>query len=196
MSQTHFLPPQKLKITHKDKGYFLHLDGQKTKIAPPKRALPLSSPDDFIVLSDEEGGEIGVLKRLDSLDPDSREILGAWLEEIYLVTPILKILEVDREPLSGQVRWRVEIESSEGDEEATAPEKSGAVRLLRRVKSDAKALEAESRRELTFYLAGAEDIQSARYPQIFLTDVEGNRYEIMDCETLDLNSRRLAQQYF
>lgn len=195
MSQTHFLPPQKLKITRKDRGYFLHLDGQKTKIAPPRRALPLSNPDEFIVLNDEDGGEIGVLKRLDSLEPASREILSHWLEEIYQVTPILKILEVEREPLSGQVRWRVEIENLEAQTEPASPEISGAVRLLRRVKSSAK-VEIEARRELIFFIAGAEDVQSSRYPQIFLTDIEGNRYEITDCESLDLNSRRISQQYF
>lgn len=196
MSQTHFLPPQKLKICRQEGAYFLKMDGQKTKIAPPKRALPLSNPGEFIVLSDENGEEIGVLKRLDALEPASREVLSAYLEEIYRVTPIAKILDVEREPLSGQVRWRVETENLELENQAAAPEKIGPVRLLRRVKVETKPVEELARRELTFFIAGAEDVQTSRYPQIFLTDVDGNRYEIPDCESLDLNSRRISQQYF
>lgn len=199
MSTTHFLPPQKLKICRKDGAYLLKMDGQKTRIAAPRRALPLSNPDEFIVLSDQDGEEIGVIRDLNALEPDSREILGAYLEEIYHLTPILKILDVEREPLSGQVRWRVEIEVL-GEEIEVAPEKTAAVRLLSSAKSEAKReakrLEEESRHELTFFIAGAEDVQTARYPQIFLTDVDGNRYEISNCENLDLNSRRISQQYF
>lgn len=201
MSQTHFLPPQKLKICQKDGAYFLKMDGQTLKISPPKRALPLSNPDEWIVLSDEEGEEIGVIRHLDALEPASREVLAACLEEIYHLTPILKILDVEREPLSGQVRWRVETEVL-GDEESerAAPEKTAAVRLLTSAKSEAKReakrLEEESRHELIFFIAGAEDVQTARYPQIFLTDVDGKRYEIANCEALDLNSRRISQQYF
>ncbi len=196
MSQTHFLPPQKLRIVRKEGSYFLKMDGQKTRIAPPRRALPLSNPDEFIVISDEDGQEIGVIRRLDALEPESREVLSAYLGELYRLTPILKILDVEREPLSGQVRWRVETEASESDIEVTPPERSGTVKLLSRAKTDSRQLESQSRHELTFFIAGAEDVQTSRYPQIFLTDIEGNRYEISDCETLDLNSRRISQQYF
>lgn len=199
MSQTHFLSPQNLKICRKDGAYFLKMDGQKTQIAPPRRALPHSNPDEFVVLSDESGQEIGVIRHMDALEPDSRATLQAYLDELYQVTPILKILAVDREPMSGQVRWRVEIEVSdtdEGDEGALVlPENTRTLRLLRRVKTDADP-EEQPRRELIFVSAGAEDVESSRYPQIFLTDIDGNRYEIPDCESLDLNSRRIAQQYF
>ncbi len=194
MFQTHFLPPQKLKIIRKENAYFLKMDGQKTRIAPPKRALPITNPDEFIVFSDEDGEEIGVLQRLDALEPDSRQILANYLAEIYHSTPILKVVDVEREPLSGQVRWRVEVEASQEESDTFTPGKTGAVAFLRRAKND--DFEEQPRRELTFFIAGAEDVQASRYPQIFLTDVDGNRYEIPNCENLDLNSRRTAQQYF
>jgi hypothetical protein len=195
MSQTHFLPPQKLKICRKEGAYFLKMDGQKIKIAPPKRALPHSNPDEFIVLSDENGQEIGVIKRIEELEPDSRLLLQTYLEQLYHVTQILRIIDVEREPLSGQVRWSVEVEVSDTEAQRTPPEKTGFVRLLSRAKSEGNS-EEPARRELVFMSAGSEDVQNSRYPQIFLTDVDGNRYEIPDCEALDLNSRRIAQQYF
>ena len=197
MNQTHFLPPHKLKICCKDGALFLKMDGQKIRLAPPKRALPLSNPDEFIVLSDEEGNEIGVVRALRDLDPESRQKLSDELAQIYRITQILRVLDVEREPLSGQIRWRVEVEA-EGepipdDNEA----KVGVFQLLRRSKlENGEAQDAGPRREITFFIAGAEDVQTGRYPQIFLTDIEGNRYEIPNSESLDLTSRRLAERYF
>jgi hypothetical protein len=197
MQNTHFLPPQKLKICHKDGALYLKMDGQKIKMAAPKRALPLSNPDEFIVLFDENGSEIGVLKSLHGLDPLSHERLSEELDGMYSRIPILKVLEVEREPLSGQVRWRVEIEALDGEEAIDIEVTSSPFRLLRRAKNDDEELEIEApRREVTFLIAGAEDVQTARYPRIFLSDVEGNRYEIPNCEELDLASRRMAERFF
>ena len=198
MNQTHFLPAQKLKICRKDSEFFLKMDGQKLKLSPPKRALPLSNPDEFVMLSDENGAEIGMLRSLQELDVDSRDRLEEWLEQIYRVTLIYKVLDVEREPLSGRVRWRVEVEAL-GDEEAEViDEKVISFRLLRRSKPDE---DEESlaptlpRREVTFYVTGNEDVQTARYPRVFFTDTDGNKYEIPNYEALDIASRRLADHY-
>lgn len=197
MQNTHFLPAQKLKICVKEGALYLKMDGQKIKLAMPKRALPLSNPDEFIVLFDEDGTEIGVLKSLHELDPVSHERLTQRLEENYSRTPILKVLEVEREPLSGQVRWRVEIEATDGEEAMEIEVPSSPFRLVRRSKAEGEDGDMETpRREVTFFISGAEDVQTARYPRIFLSDIEGNRYEIPNCEELDLASRRMAERYF
>jgi hypothetical protein len=197
MNQTHFLPPQKIKICQHEGALTLKMDGQKLRLAAPKRALPLTNPDEYIVLLSEDGDEIGVIKALRDLEPASRERLSARLEEIYYVTPILRVLEVDREPLSGRVRWRVEVEAQPGEESLETDEKISPFRLLRRPKTEADDTEPEvPRREVTFFIAGAEDVQTARYPQIFFTDTESNRYEIPNCEALDLASRRMAERFF
>jgi hypothetical protein len=197
MQQTHYLPPQKLKICQMDGALYLKMDGQKLKLSDPKRAMPLSSPDEFIVLSDENGAEIGVLRSLHSLDVGSFDCLNARLEELYRSIPILRILDVDREPLSGQVRWRVEVEALEGEDSIDVEVSTSPFRLLRRPKNEAEEGEEEApRREVTFHIAGAEDVQTARYPRIFLSDIEGNRYEIPNCEALDLASRRAAERFF
>ncbi|HEX8465083.1 MAG TPA: DUF1854 domain-containing protein [Abditibacterium sp.] len=197
MNQTHFLPAQKLKICRKDGDYLLKMDGQRLKLSPPKRALPMSNPDEFVMLSDENGAEIGMLRSLQELDVDSRDCLEAWLEQLYRVILIYKILEVEREPLSGRVRWRVEVEAS-GDEADVVDEKVVSFRLLRRARPDddeESLAPTMPRREITFYVTGNEDVQTARYPRVFFLDTDGNRYEIPNYEALDIASRRLADHY-
>lgn len=46
-----------------------------------------------------------------------------------------------------------------------------------------------------FVVQGSEHIYSSRYPQIFLVDENGNRYEIQNFERLDPKSRRVAIKY-
>lgn len=151
----------------------LEQSGECIELAPPKRALPLSSPDEWIVLSSLEGDELGTIRRLSELEPTSRQALRAALEGAYRITTILRVIEVEREPLSGQIAWRVEIEPDEPKEEGST-----------------------SGKEVTFHLAGAEDVQTARYPHIYFTDLEGNRFQILDCEAMDLASRRASERYF
>ncbi len=185
-----------MKICRREGGLSLKMDGQKTPLSAPKRALPHTNPDGYIVLSDEDGTEIGVLRALHELEPASRDVLQDALQEIYRTTPILKILDVEREPLSGQIRWRVEVEAFGDDITPLSDTKISPLRALRRSKSDDDFEPETPRHEQTFFIAGAEDVQTARYPQIFITDIDGNRYEVSNCEALDLNSRRVSQQYF
>ncbi len=194
--ETHFLAPEKVKLSHKNGALWLKMDGQKVELARPKRSRPLSAPDGWIVLSEKEGSEIGVLKDVAKLDAESRRILRDELERAYQKTLITRILELEREPLSGQVRWRVEIESDEDPAPPVAipDSKNGPLRLLHRAKTDAEAPTSAQERE--FFINGAEDVQTARYPQIFLVDTDGNRYEISNCEALDLASRRLGERFF
>ncbi|RYZ84272.1 MAG: DUF1854 domain-containing protein [Proteobacteria bacterium] len=86
---------------------------------------------------------------------------------------ILRVLDVEREPLSGHITWRVVVEATENE--------------------TGDSLAAKER---TFRLAGAEDIQTARYPHIYFADVDGNRWEIPNCEGMDLASRRASERYF
>jgi hypothetical protein len=50
--------------------------------------------------------------------------------------------------------------------------------------------------EREFLINGQEDVQTARYPHIYIVDTDRNRYEILNCETLDLESRRAAERFF
>lgn len=171
MQKTQIFDPKKLRICRAHDRLWLKTDGQKVEIASPRRALPLSAPDEWISFVTVDGQELGFIKRVADLDDHSREIVRAKLEEAYRIVKIIKVLAVDREPLSGQISWTVEIENFEDDDEMSS-------------------------REITFAIAGAEDVQTARYPQIFFTDTDGNRYEVENCEEMDLASRRASERYF
>ena len=211
----HYLTPQKIKIKRRDGALILKMDGQCLKMSPPRRAVPLSAPDEFIVLSNEAGEELGVIRRIADLEPCSRELLEEELYERYKTIVIERVLSVKRDPISGLIRWAVEIEHDEGDEpQLAAGLKPGlGVRLLKkaRPKPVAETIiepnadgvagsplpgEETTGSEVVFHIAGTEDVQNARYPRIFIGDTQGRKYEIPNCEELDLNSRRLGERYF
>lgn len=228
MSQTYFLPAKKLRLKQRDDGsLMLNLDGQAVELDQPKRALPLSDPDRFIVLCDTDGNELGMVRDVAELEPASRELLRAALERAYVIERITRILKVERDTLTGQTRWRVEI-ALKSEQEITPPDqwpqanghqdggdrsqgdgsldKADAsivnkIRLFRnkdREKesekdADIPAIVAEERE---FLINGQEDVQTARYPHIYIVDTERNRYEIPNCEELDIESRREAERYF
>jgi hypothetical protein len=214
---------------------------RKALIAAPRRALPLTDPERWIVFSDNDGTEIGVLPAIDGLDESSQAVLREALRSEYSLERIVRVLEVEREPLSGQTRWRVEIESSQEDApveasnrdgsklasaelaapDSTAPQSTGPgesdaepstdasgdgeEKLSRRAKvasllslgrDKSTAEEAISTVEREFTIAGQEDVQTARYPHIFIVDTERRRYEILDCEALDTDSRKAAERFF
>jgi hypothetical protein len=219
--------------------------GRKVLLGPPRRALPLSDPDRWIVFSDCDGVEVGILSAVDELEEGSQAILREALKAEYTLEHIVRIISVDREPLSGQTHWRVEIASAEEDAEpsgeasqddgssastasstaSSAP--SGLVSILKvgaddqstssaepEAGEDAKGgtlgkmasllnlgrdkdvVEAVSSVEREFTIAGQEDVQTARYPHIFIVDIDRRRYEIPNCEALDTESRKAAERFF
>ena len=198
----HFLNAQKVKIKRRDGVLVLKMDGQCLNLAQPRRAAPLSAPDEFIVLSDEDGHEIGILRRLDDLEPDSRQLLSDELYQNYRATVIERVLSVKRDPISGLIRWVVEVETDEDEPQLPLGIKpSLGLRLLKKARAknsdeNEEAGEVTTGREVVFHIAGNEDVQNARYPRIFIGDTEGRRYEVPNCETLDLTSRRICERYF
>lgn len=264
-----FLDSHNLRL-HRDEHHALRLESphMSTHVATVRRALPLSEPEKFLVLSDPLGDEIGVVRDLNELEQASREVLREALTRDYSITRITRILKVEREPLSGQIRWQVEIASDDETEEpakqsqvltaldqlephvvplqnsATTKTVSSGTRsnaagfnthdgatgigdkngnasdganesvdsteasegeaesdgkLLRRLRRrlrDRSEGDGSATQEREFSISGQEDVQTARYPHIYIVDTERNRYEIPDCEALDLESRRAAESYF
>ncbi|BCM89621.1 hypothetical protein IAD21_01468 [Abditibacteriota bacterium] len=165
--------PQHLRVWLENESLMLEYDGKVHELAPPRRALPLSSPDEWILLTSSEGEQLGSIRSLSELDAVSRDTLRVALEDAYRITTILQVLDVEREPISGQITWRVLVEASEDEFEGL-----------------------QSGHDTTFRLAGAEDIQTARYPHIYFADIDGNRWQIPNCEAMDLASRRASERYF
>jgi hypothetical protein len=232
MDQSPYLPPYKLQLRQRsDGGLLMEMDGQSVELAAPKRTMPLSDPDHYIMLSDENGQELGIIRNPEELDNQSRDVLQEALKRAYVIDLITRILEVEKEALTGQTRWRVEIALSESADASEPAAPSGLSRalgalarsdargdernkslgrvrwLLNRDKDEAKApspadtVEDEDTtrivtEEREFMISGPEDIKTARYPHIYIVDTDGHRYEIPDCESLDLASRRAAERFF
>jgi hypothetical protein len=70
------------------------------------RALPLSNPVQYIGLRDGDDKEIGMLRGLDGLDPESSKIIEEELAKRYFLPKILKVLKVKDQ--FGIVVWDVE----------------------------------------------------------------------------------------
>lgn len=153
----------------------LILNDEIREMAPPRRALPLSDPGRYIVFYDNENKEIGIVRDLQEVNPESREILQAALQQAYSIVQVARVLKIEKEPTSGQTRWRVEI-ASPGE-----PTKKS------RLNGSASGAIRE------FNTAGPENIQTAHFPQIYILDTDRKRYEIPNFEELDLDSRRALE---
>jgi len=70
------------------------------------RMFPLTDPDCFFSIRDGAGRELGVLRSLAELDPDSRACVQEALARRYMAAQIRKIIRV-RERF-GVVEWEVE----------------------------------------------------------------------------------------
>ena len=66
-------------------------DGRRVENLEPHRLFPVSVQDQFITLLDEKGVEQAVIRDLNTLPKDQREIIEDCLNEYYLIPKILKI---------------------------------------------------------------------------------------------------------
>ena len=60
----------------------------------PRRLFPLSGPDEFISLLDQNGKEQMIVRKLDALDADSAAALTSALSEYYRIPKIEAITEL------------------------------------------------------------------------------------------------------
>jgi hypothetical protein len=71
----------------------LEYKGENTPVSAV-RAFPLTAEDEFIVLRDEKGSEVGAVRRLADLDAGSRAVLTAEIAKSYFRPEILQIYEI------------------------------------------------------------------------------------------------------
>jgi hypothetical protein len=97
--------PKAVRLTRDAFGRLQLAVGIEERYEPVRaaRILPLTAPDSFISLQDEEGEEIGVIEDLDPLDRDSRRILQEELDLVYLKPQVEAILKVDVR--QGLISW-------------------------------------------------------------------------------------------
>jgi len=102
------LDPNRIKVFKDSKGRPMIRVGEEEKMVYRfVRAFPLTSPDEFISVSDEDGKEIGIIRRLRDLDASSRAIVQEELEKAYFMPKIKRILKV-KELYGGMTDFSVE----------------------------------------------------------------------------------------
>jgi hypothetical protein len=102
------LDPRKIKLfldDFKDLGLTLPGGGRYGRITAA-RAFPLSSPEQLVVLRDQEGNEIGIIENVEQLDKQSSQALKIELEKCYFMPIITYVNNIDE--AYGVPKWDVE----------------------------------------------------------------------------------------
>ena len=87
----------------------VHLaDGRVLSELEPRRLFPVNMADRYITLLDKDGVEQCVIRSLADMQPESRAVLQASLDDYYLVPHITRILSSNEK--YGTLRWTVETE--------------------------------------------------------------------------------------
>ena len=103
--------PKAVRIGPDRPGYVcLSHEGQEIKVKPV-RNFPLTDPDHYISLLDEDDNDIGLLKDPSDLDVESRNALQTQLDQSYFLPRLTKIVRI-REEFS-VYRWEVETDKGE-----------------------------------------------------------------------------------
>ena len=69
-------------------------DGRRFEKLEPRRLFPVSTQDQYITLLDENGTEQAVIRNVNTLPKEQREIIVDCLNEYYLIPKILRIRDV------------------------------------------------------------------------------------------------------
>jgi hypothetical protein len=129
------------------------------------RAFPLSRPEAWVALQQEDGQEAGLLQGLDGLDADSRQLAEEELRLRYFTPRVTAVLDL-RDELqggrSGGIVW--DLMTDRGPARLHMPNTN-------------------------------EHIQPLGNGRLLLTDRDGQRFEIADIAALDANSRRLLRRF-
>ena len=89
------LDSKAIKIYRDEKGRLMLKDGERERqIYRAARSFPLTAPDQFICLFDEDDKEIGIIRDINELDESSRQLLREELEKAYFMPKIKRVLSV------------------------------------------------------------------------------------------------------
>jgi len=81
-------------------------DGKIYKAITVLRAFPISALDEFLILNDEDGNEIGTVRDLNELDSESQRVLQDVLNQLYFVAEIIQVNVIEEQ--SHIPKWDVE----------------------------------------------------------------------------------------
>jgi hypothetical protein len=102
------LDPKKIRLPVDAYGRLQLEIGFEERYGPVKalRSLPLTRPLEFISLQDDEGNEVGMIRDLRELDPESRKAVEEDLELYYLKAKVNAITKVEAK--NGIITWDLE----------------------------------------------------------------------------------------
>ena len=83
-------------------------NGDEYRALEPRRLFPVSRTEKYITLLNQDGEEVAIIRTLDDLNRDSREVIVSSLNDYYLVPEIKRILLISEK--NGQIHWSVETE--------------------------------------------------------------------------------------
>ena len=102
------LDPRKIRIYRDETGRLrlIYDDAEKITIKRIVRAFPLTMPWRYIILIDENGREIGLIRDVGDLDESSMKTLKDELEKAYFIPKIKRIYQIKEE--FGVLIWETE----------------------------------------------------------------------------------------
>lgn len=106
-SDLRLLDPRKTRF-RADAWGRLHLEiGIEERYGPVRviRCLPLTRPNEYLSVQDDEGEEIGILRNLQELEPESRRLVEQELNLYYLTSRVRAIHRVENK--NGILSWDV-----------------------------------------------------------------------------------------
>ena len=102
------IPPEDMRL-YIDEFEELTLElagGEIYRAVSVLRAFPVSAQDQFLLLNEEDGDEIGTVRDLNELDAESRLVLNDELERLYFTAEIVQINAIEEQ--SHIPTWDVE----------------------------------------------------------------------------------------
>ncbi len=113
-NQLELLDPEAVRLVKAKPGWLsLTLEGDELEplLVKPVRTFPLTDPEHYISLLDEEENEVGVVADPRTLESKSRRVLRSLLERTYFLPIVEKIHKITED--FGVYRW--EVGTNKGD---------------------------------------------------------------------------------
>ncbi len=104
-----WLPPEAVQLHRGPAGQLrvsVETEPERSYLqATVHRAFPLSSPEEWVVLLDGAGREIGTIQDPSALDARSRDLLAEELDLRYLTPMVQEVVSIAEDALEGGSRW-------------------------------------------------------------------------------------------
>ncbi len=109
----HFIDGNEIRITVNDKIFcdVEFFSGEKFYNLEPRRLFPVSGLSEYITFLDDKGEEQFILRKLDNMAPDQKELLENCLEEYYRIPKITRL--INRSEKHRIWLWNVETDKGE-----------------------------------------------------------------------------------